>query len=363
MEDNKENKIFISWSKPISKAIAISIRDWLKKVLPNTNPFLSSKDIDVGSLWSNNLLNELKGASVGIVCLTPDNLEAPFIHFEAGALLAEEINRSRVCVYLYNLEINDVKPPLEMFQLTKFDKTGTLALFRAVNNRLGNLISDSQVEAVFNHSWDEFEQSVKNEVKRATHPNTEPVKWIQVSGSGNVANPLSPEIKNVCHLIGQKLAQQNFGIVTASWPLVDEEVTQAYSLERQNLGRKEFIRNVLRGDTPPAFRLGDAYHVYSPHEVWAKQATLNDACVLIGGEGGTLQTALWMSLAGKPIFPLAKTGGDAEKYYWACQPEPFKLNDKIPGVSKDDFEKLNEELPEVVDSLMELLNKWAYPYG
>jgi hypothetical protein len=315
----------------------------------------------------NDLLNKLKDSSIGVICLTPDNLTAPFIHFEAGALLAQDINKSRVCVYLYNLKENDVEPPLNMFQLKRFEKKQTLELLHTINNHLGTQKHyEGHLNAIFENKWDKFEKSVQDAINNPSFfpSDSEPIKWIQVAGSGNINNPLSPDIVNVCNILGRKLAQHNFGLLTANWPLVDEEVTKAYASERENMGRTAFVKNVLRGDGNPNFTVGEFVHTISPHTVWGEQALLIDACVLIGGEGGTLQTALWMSLAEKPVFPLAKTGGDAEKYFWACREEPFKLNEKIPGLTKNDFHKLNNPIPGVVDDLIELLDKWAkHPKG
>ncbi len=41
--------IFISWSGTLSKSVAILLRDFLKKVIQATNPFVSSEDIAKGT--------------------------------------------------------------------------------------------------------------------------------------------------------------------------------------------------------------------------------------------------------------------------------------------------------------------------
>ena len=75
--------------------------------------------------------------------------------------------------------------------------------------------------------------------------------------------------------------------------------------------------------------------------------------------GGVLQTGLWFANAEKPVFPLAATGGDARKFYLAGAEKPFYFNESIPGVSKQDYDRLGNPLPRVVDDLMTLLDKWA----
>ena len=78
-------KIFLSWSGPQSRAIAEALNDWLRRVIQAVKPFYSP-DIEKGAKWSNEIDAALEGTSFGIICLTPDNLNSPWIHFEAGAL-------------------------------------------------------------------------------------------------------------------------------------------------------------------------------------------------------------------------------------------------------------------------------------
>jgi hypothetical protein len=47
---------------------------------------MSQDDIETGSGWLARIKNELEATSYGIICLTPQNLDAPWLHFEAGAL-------------------------------------------------------------------------------------------------------------------------------------------------------------------------------------------------------------------------------------------------------------------------------------
>ena len=79
-------KVFISWSGERSRSIAEALREWLPDVIQAVKPWLSAEDIDKGARWSSDLAHELEDAHVGVICLTPENLEEPWIHFEAGAL-------------------------------------------------------------------------------------------------------------------------------------------------------------------------------------------------------------------------------------------------------------------------------------
>ena len=50
----------------------------------------------------NQLTKALEGKRFGILCITPENQENPWIHFEAGALWKADEER-RVCPLLYDI--------------------------------------------------------------------------------------------------------------------------------------------------------------------------------------------------------------------------------------------------------------------
>jgi hypothetical protein len=62
------------------------LRDWLPSVIQSLEPYVSSEDIDKGTRWSSDIAKELDNSAYGILCVTQDNLAAPWINFEAGAL-------------------------------------------------------------------------------------------------------------------------------------------------------------------------------------------------------------------------------------------------------------------------------------
>ena len=95
-------KIFISWSGERSRQVADLLSNWIQCVLQAVDPWLSSKDIDRGSLWFSEITNQLSNTHNGIVCLTKANLNKPWILFESGAL-AKGLNSNRVYTFLIDL--------------------------------------------------------------------------------------------------------------------------------------------------------------------------------------------------------------------------------------------------------------------
>lgn len=88
-------KVFISWSGDVSRRAAMALKDWLPNVIQTVDPFVSSENIQKGARWFTDVGAELEAAKFGIICLTPDNLTAPWLLFEAGAL-SKSLSQSRV---------------------------------------------------------------------------------------------------------------------------------------------------------------------------------------------------------------------------------------------------------------------------
>ncbi|EMM7467636.1 TIR domain-containing protein [Klebsiella pneumoniae] len=73
--------VFISWSGDTSHRVAKVLRDWIPSVIQAVEPYVSSEDIDKGTRWSSDIATELDKSSYGIICLTKQNIHAPWINF------------------------------------------------------------------------------------------------------------------------------------------------------------------------------------------------------------------------------------------------------------------------------------------
>jgi len=81
-------KVFLSWSGDLSHKVAIIFRDWLPSVLQFVEPYVSSEDIDKGARWSTDIAKELEESSFGILFITKDNIEAPWVNFDSSLTVA-----------------------------------------------------------------------------------------------------------------------------------------------------------------------------------------------------------------------------------------------------------------------------------
>ena len=127
--------VFGSWSGKRSHAIATAFRTWLHVVLPSVNLWLSD-DIPAGEKWGDHLTQKLTDMKSGLIFLTPNNLRAPWIHFEAGAL-SKALGDTHIYPYLFDIELDSLtRSPLSQFQARLANEEGTRKLVHDLNRRL-----------------------------------------------------------------------------------------------------------------------------------------------------------------------------------------------------------------------------------
>jgi hypothetical protein len=157
-------KVFISWSGDTSRAVADRLREWLPCVMQDVEPWISTEDIRKGTRWTSEIAAALDQSRVGILCLTSDNLDAPWLHFEAGALSKAVPNSAVfVCTFLYGVEPTDVGlGPLAQFQHTKFEKEDTFRLIKTLNNaRDAQALDERLLRKLFDKWWPDLHSTMK----------------------------------------------------------------------------------------------------------------------------------------------------------------------------------------------------------
>jgi Bacterial regulatory protein, Fis family/TIR domain len=168
-------KVFISWSGERSKAVAEALRYWLPNVIQALEPWMSADDIDKGTRWRSGIANELERSSVGIICLTRENLDSTWIHFEAGALSKQQ-QSTLICTLLIGVEPTDVLDPLAQFQHTRASKEDLRKLLSTINNTLDDLQrSDSQLNESFEVWWPKLEERL-NSIPSSTEGHQTPMR-------------------------------------------------------------------------------------------------------------------------------------------------------------------------------------------
>lgn len=187
--------VFLSWSGDRSRLVAEALKPWIKCVLQTTSPWISTTDIDRGSLWMSEIGNKLQDSNIGIICLTAENQSKPWILFEAGAL-AKGIETNRVCTLLIDLQPSDIRGPLSQFNHTTLDKESMLKLVFMINTKLPNPIDNDILNKTFLAFWPELEQR-RQDILQMTE-NSPPVAPVSDGDLlRDIANNISVLVKRV----------------------------------------------------------------------------------------------------------------------------------------------------------------------
>ena len=169
-------KVFISWSGEPSKKIAEAFRQWIPGVIQAAKPYYTPDDITKGTRWSTEIAKELDASKVGIICLTRNNLNSPWIMFEAGAL-SKNLEKSKVCPLLFDLEPSEIEGPLIQFQAAKFSKIEMKKVVKMINLELGdNSLTNEVLDGVFDMWWPKLESQIKEILKNGTEESEEDLR-------------------------------------------------------------------------------------------------------------------------------------------------------------------------------------------
>jgi len=169
-------KVFISWSGSQSKELGEAIHHWIPLVLQAVTPYFTPSDIEKGTRWSSDISKELeKSSSAGILCITRQNIDAPWIMFEAGAL-SKSLDKSHVCPILFGVSATDIEGPLKQFQCTSFEKGDVKQLVATINARLvEGKLAQKNLEQVFEKWWPDLYDTISNILGREDAP-VEPIR-------------------------------------------------------------------------------------------------------------------------------------------------------------------------------------------
>jgi len=153
-------KVFISWSGQLSRRLAEAFRDWLPGVIQAVEPFFSPDDIVKGDRWGVAVAAKLNECKVGIFCITRDNVAAPWLVFEAGAI-SKHLESSKVCTLYFDLAPTDVTGPLTQFQGATFGRQEVLKVLQTINEGLdSNRLKGNVLDQVFEKWWPDLEARV-----------------------------------------------------------------------------------------------------------------------------------------------------------------------------------------------------------
>lgn len=158
-------KVFISWSGNRSRLLAESLHNWITLVINAIEPWMSTNDLNPGTRWSFDLASELEKTSYGIICVTSDNINSPWLMFEAGAL-SKQVEKSRVVPVLLDIKPSDIQGPLAQFQSIEATEDGIRRMVASVNSIIFQAnersLSESMLAQAFNLWWPKLQERIDN---------------------------------------------------------------------------------------------------------------------------------------------------------------------------------------------------------
>jgi hypothetical protein len=199
-------KVFLSWSGDRSSEVAKLFNKWLPKVIQSLKPWLSTKDIGAGSLWDSELQKSLESHTMGMVFLTPENKEKPWVLFEAGAL-SKGLSMNRVFTVLMDLQASDfIDNPLSKFNHTFDTKESFKKLLQDINALTESPLSDE----ILNDAFDKNIDSLLNDIKKIMLSKPTPATVPQVDGK-DVLNEVLQTVRALDNKIRDLDIQINYG--------------------------------------------------------------------------------------------------------------------------------------------------------
>lgn len=193
-------KLFISWSGEFSQKVAKTLSIWIPTIIQSVEVFYSPNDIAKGENWGNRLDKALSECGFGIICLTPENIAAPWIHFEAGALSAA-LN-ARISAVMLGVNTSDLKGPLTRYQNTVFKREDFFQLFQSINDASETPLKQEILTNAFDNAWEKLESEVNNIIKQYAASNTVPAE-------DNNSNSDSDAIQEILRLLRKSANDQS----------------------------------------------------------------------------------------------------------------------------------------------------------
>lgn len=248
--------IFISWSGERARVVARTLRDWLRCVIQPSKPWMSEEDLGPGTRWSIELARRLEATNFGILCLTKESLNRPWVLFEAGAL-AKALSEARVCPLLIDLDPRDLPPPLAQFNAVPATETGVFQLVRSIN-RATQAPGDAEPleEDVLRRTFEKWWPDLHAQLAALPPPSSQPTLVMSGNDMGieYVFEGRGPALERFSEYIEHELAKSQLE-EEAGISIVGTSLRAFFVPAERNFDGKDIIRRALEYKCPLRFML------------------------------------------------------------------------------------------------------------
>lgn len=162
---------FISWSGDESRSVAEALKDFFAVVLPNPTLFVASKDLQAGEVWFTEIAEKLEACDIGVIVVTPQNINKPWLHFEAGAL-SKRVGRSAAIPLLCGVANGELAgTPLAQLQALTVSEANMRKLTSRLNDLLELGVSEGHIDSTFPVWWERYSNRIADpEIWKGTSP-------------------------------------------------------------------------------------------------------------------------------------------------------------------------------------------------
>lgn len=167
--------IFLSWSKTKSKELANAMKIFLEGMFRDQiKIWMSSESISFGAMSMLDINEALKNSDKCIAFITEENINAPWIMYETGAVASKNYLKDK------NENVDAVIPivfddildtafsghPLNQFQRMHFNKLSVHKLIRQLNDKIKAFPNESILNTQFNLNWNVLNKSVHTTMQK-----------------------------------------------------------------------------------------------------------------------------------------------------------------------------------------------------
>ena len=167
-------KVFLCWSGARSRNLAQAVQKWLPGILGDRLMLSISTQIEKGADWLEELRRALNNSDCGILCLTPEAIESPWIHFEAGLIVRalsegkslepSPTSERRVFPLLYGVDAQALHGPLGAYQSTSAtEKDDAFRLIEAIHHLMPERerVAKTRLTELHGRRWEGFQAALE----------------------------------------------------------------------------------------------------------------------------------------------------------------------------------------------------------
>ena len=184
--------VFITWAGRPSQEIALILRDWLPKVTDGCSYFVSSEGLKPVKMWHGNLAEALQRSTFVIACITPDNRDSTWLHFESGCVLKD---MKKDCLFPIWFEVEEIDQPLGAWQGGPYGKASVFGLVRQLRSDAGHAVDSETLQSIIDEHWPKLNAKIQGIIGNPSFK--ELVKHRKVS-AGALYDDLTLWRKHIC---------------------------------------------------------------------------------------------------------------------------------------------------------------------